>query len=168
MNAPMTAPMTADNALEQGLVITTSLESLLGTLLQRTRTRLSAQGPLADQLDSAQVLGYEFAFIKAELHAMRAMLEYGRACRALDAAPLEAAMALVFAADALPKIRARFERIRHAAELTSAEYLAVFEQPGLLDFCARHGAPEALAACGDALLEAGHCGRSLLDEDKQI
>lgn len=160
--------MTAENALAQGLAINASLETLLGTLLQRTRERLSAQGALAGQLDSAQVLGYEFAFIKAELHAMRAMLDYGRACLAQDDAPLESRMALVFAADALPKIRARFERIRHAAGLTRDESLAAFENPGLLEFCAVHGAPESLAACGDALLAAGHCGRSLLDEDKQI
>lgn len=160
--------MTEISALDQGLTLNTSLESLLGTLLRRTRERLAGRGAVADQLDSAQVLGYEFAFIKAELHAMRAMLDYGRACAGQGQAELEVMMALVFAADALPKIKARFEKIRHAAGLTTAEYQGVFEQPALLEFCARHGDPEILEACGVALLAAGHCGRSLLDEDKQI
>ena len=160
--------MSASSALEQGLALSGQIEKLLQTLLHRVRVALEARGPLASQLDDAQVLGYEFAFIKAELHAMRAMLGYGIACDAQDEAPLETRMALVFAADTLPRVRARFDRIRHAAGLTAEEYLTLFEQPALLAFCANYGDPESLAACGRALLSAGHCGRSLLAEDQQI
>jgi (2S)-methylsuccinyl-CoA dehydrogenase len=151
-----------------GLQINDAVTALFRTLVKRVKTALAAQGPLAEQLDSAQIVSYEFAFIKAELHAMRSLLNYAEACRRLDAAELETGMALVFAADALPKIRCRFEKIRHATGLTPEEYLAVFEHPALLDFCAHGNAPETLERVGRALLASGHCGRSLLAEDQQI
>ena len=160
--------MSALPALAQGLALNQQMAGLLQTLLHRVRQTLEARGPLAAQLDEAQVLGYEFAFIKAELHAMESMLEYGRQCANRDSAELETRMALVFAADTIAKVRARFDRVRHPAGLTRDEYLALFEQPALHEFCAAHASPEALAACGSALIDAGHCGRSLLSEDQQI
>lgn len=160
--------MNAAQALATGLQINDSLDTLFRTLVRRVKTLLAAQGPLAGQLDSVQIVSYEFAFINAELHAMREMLKYGQACAELGTADLETGMALVFAADALPKLRARFEKIRHATRATGEEYRAVFELPALLDFAARYNAPDELEGVGRALLAAGHCGRSLLAEDKQI
>lgn len=160
--------MNTADALATGLALHDALTTLFRTQVGRLKRQLEARGPLAAQLDTAQVVSYEFAFINAELHAMRAMLRYGEACLAQGAADLETGMALVFAADALPKLRARFERIRFATGASGEEYLSVFEQPSALAFCAHHGSPEALEAVGRGLLAAGHCGRSLLPEDKQI
>jgi len=160
--------MKTTDALAAGLSLNDAVSTLFRKQVKRLRDQLAATGALADQLDSAQVVSYEFAFINAELHAMRAMLKYGQACVAQGEAELEAGMALVFAADALPKIRYRFEKIRHATGLPDEEYLAVFEQPALGAFCARYLAPDTLERVGQALLTAGHCGRSLLPEDKQI
>ncbi len=155
-------------ALAVGLQIQATLSALLKTLLTRLKTTLSTQGPVAEQLDSVQVVSYELAFITAELHAMRAMLEYAQACETQGDAALETSMALVFAADVIPKIRYRFEKIRHAVQLTSVEYLATFEQPVVLEFCACFNDPQALEQVGRAILTAGNCGRALLPEDKQI
>jgi (2S)-methylsuccinyl-CoA dehydrogenase len=163
--------MSAHNDLATGLELAGQVAALSAALVTNVRRDLAARGPLNEQLDDAQVVSYELAMITAEGHALRSMLEYADACAresAADTEILEADMACVFAADALTKIRYRMDKIRHAAGLTSEHLHAVFEKPGLRAFCATYGAPTALARVGQALLATGHCGRSLLPEDKQI
>lgn len=160
--------MTPTPVIATGLSLHAALQRLLDEALSATHSRLAARGDLAASFDDAQVVGYECAFISAELHAMRAMLTYAERCAATAPAALETALAACFAADTVPKLRWRFERIRHDTGLSGARLAGVFEQPALIDFCAAHGSAEALAQTGRALLERGHCGRSLLPEDKQI
>jgi (2S)-methylsuccinyl-CoA dehydrogenase len=81
---------------------------------------------------------------------------------------LEERMALAFSADVITKVRQRFDRVRDAINLPGAPVVELFESPALRGFCREWLAPSALAAVGSGILEAGQCGRSLLDEDKQI
>jgi (2S)-methylsuccinyl-CoA dehydrogenase len=160
--------MSFASAIATGLTLHAALNGLLNDALSATRARLAARGELTAQFDEAQVVGYEYAFISAELHAMRAMLNYAASCAATQPAPLETALATCFAADTLPRLRWRFDRIRHDANLGGARLAEIFEDPALVGFCAEHGNADALARTGRALLEHGYCGRSLLPEDKQI
>jgi (2S)-methylsuccinyl-CoA dehydrogenase len=161
--------MTTETALSTGLELHAQIDDLLQIMLSNTKRELETRGALAEQLDDAQVISYEFAMIKAELHALRSMLIYAQTC--IETAPpatLETGLALAFAADALFKLKARCDRVRHAAGLSTEAFLNVFETESLRAFCASNGAPAVLADVGRSVLAAGHCGRSLLDEDKQI
>lgn len=162
----MTQTTSAAAALADGLALHGRLDTLCAEAWSRLRAGIERQGELANGLDDAQVASYELVFASAELHAMRAMLDYAVACGA--GAPLESTMALAFAADATVKVRHRVDRVRHAIGLDSARYCAVFEDAATLDFMRAWLAPDTLASAGRQILEAGNCGRSLLPEDKQI
>ena len=162
----MTQPSHRD-ALDQGLALHARLDTCCNEAWGRLRGTIERQGELANGLDDAQVVSYELVFASAELHAMRAMLDYAVACGGNDA-PLESTMALAFAADATVKVRHRIDKVRHAIGIDSTHYCATFEAPALLDFCRHWLAPEHLAAAGSQILKAGNGGRSLLPEDKQI
>ena len=71
-------------------------------------------------------------------------------------------------ADVIVKVRLRFERVREDLDLPAELLLGVFESPALRAFSRAWLAPAALAQLGAGLLAAGHCGRSMLPEDKQI
>lgn len=173
-STPPTAsdPATLPLPLAEGLAIQAAIKQLLDRALARVRADLEARGPLATQLDDAQCVSYELAIASAELYALREMLEYAGECSGhaggARAADLEIGMALVFAADTITKVRWRIDKIRHATGITGEAYLSVFEQPATLAFCRAYLAPAELERVGRAILAAGHCGRSLLDEDKQI
>lgn len=158
----------AHPALATGLDLYTALHALTEEAWGRLRSTLEAQGPLNEQFDEGQVVSYELAFVSAELHAMRAMLDYAARCTSGADTVLETRMALAFAADTLVKVRQRFERVRDAINLSTESLLATFESATLRDFCRQWLAPAALAEVGAGILAAGHCGRSLLDEDKKI
>jgi (2S)-methylsuccinyl-CoA dehydrogenase len=163
MNAPI--PSTA---LTTGLSLHASLHTLAIESWSRLRGTLEALGPLAATMDEGQVASYELAFVSAELHAMRAMLDYAGRCAEGPAPVLEERMALAFSADVITKVRQRFDRVRDAINLPGAPLIELFESDALRGFCREWLAPSALAAVGSGILEAGQCGRSLLDEDKQI
>ena len=163
MNAPIASP-----ALATGLQLHGQLQALLTDSWSRLRAALETKGPLAETIDDGQVASYELAFVSAELHAMRAMLDYAVRCAAHGSAVLEEEMALAFAADVITKVRPRFDRVRDAAELPGTALIDLFEAPALRAFCRDWLAPATLARVGSAILDAGYCGRSLLAEDKQI
>jgi len=163
MNAPIPSA-----ALTTGLSLHASLHTLAEEAWSRLRGTLEALGPLAQTMDEGQVASYELAFVSAELHAMRAMLDYAGRCAEGPKPVLEERMALAFSADVITKVRQRFDRVRDAINLPGASVVELFESPALRGFCREWLAPSALAAVGSGILEAGQCGRSLLDEDKQI
>ena len=163
MNAPI--PSTA---LTTGLSLHASLHTLAIEAWSRLRGTLEALGPLAETMDEGQVASYELAFVSAELHAMRAMLDYAGRCAEGPTPVLEERMALAFSADVITKVRQRFDRVRDAINLPGAPIVELFESPALRGFCREWLAPSSLAAVGSGILEAGQCGRSLLAEDKQI
>jgi (2S)-methylsuccinyl-CoA dehydrogenase len=163
MNAPIPSA-----ALTTGLSLHASLHTLAEEAWSRLRGTLEALGPLAQTMDEGQVASYELAFVSAELHAMRAMLDYAGRCAEGPKPVLEERMALAFSADVITKVRQRFDRVRDAINLPGAPVVELFESPALRGFCREWLAPSALAAVGSGILEAGQCGRSLLDEDKQI
>jgi len=163
MNAPIPSA-----ALTTGLSLHASLHTLAEEAWSRLRGTLEALGPLAQTMDEGQVASYELAFVSAELHAMRAMLDYAGRCAEGPKPVLEERMALAFSADVITKVRQRFDRVRDAINLPGAPLIELFESDALRGFCREWLAPSALAAVGSGILEAGQCGRSLLDEDKQI
>jgi hypothetical protein len=75
MNAPIPSA-----ALTTGLSLHASLHTLAEEAWSRLRGTLEALGPLAQTMDEGQVASYELAFVSAELHAMRAMLDYAGRC----------------------------------------------------------------------------------------
>lgn len=162
------------SALRTGVNLHAAIATLLGGVLSKVKASCAVgPGDFGDRLDETQYVSYEVAVINAELLAMRAMLDYAASCQrglgGLDGShALETGMALSFTADTITKIRHRIDKIRHAVGITRDEYLSVFELPELLAFCAQHAAPAVLAQVGRSLLESASCGRSLLDEDKEI
>ena len=163
MNAPIPSA-----ALTTGLSLHASLHALAEEAWSRLRGTLEALGPLTQTMDEGQVASYELAFVSAELHAMRAMLDYAGRCAEGPTPVLEERMALAFSADVIAKVRQRFDRVRDAINLPGAPLIELFESDALRGFCRDWLAPSSLAAVGSGILEAGQCGRSLLDEDKQI
>lgn len=169
MNQPLV--QTTDvpgTALADGLSLHGTLEAFVSEAWGRLRGTIERDTTLNAGLDDAQVVSYELVFASAELHAMHEMLRYAQTCASRDAAELEATLALAFAADVGVKVRNRIDKVRHAIDIDSARYCAVFEAPALLDFTRRWLAPTHLAEAGSRILAAGNCGRSLLPEDKQI
>ena len=163
MNAPIPSA-----SLTTGLSLHASLQALAEEAWSRLRGTLEALGPLTQTMDEGQVASYELAFVSAELHAMRAMLDYAGRCAEGPTPVLEERMALAFSADVIAKVRQRFDRVRDAIHLPGAPLIELFESDALRGFCRDWLAPSSLAAVGSGILEAGQCGRSLLDEDKQI
>ncbi len=163
MNAPIPSA-----ALTTGLSLHASLHTLAIEAWSRLRGTLEALGPLAETMDEGQVASYELAFVSAELHAMRAMLDYAGRCAEGPTPVLEERMALAFSADVITKVRQRFDRVRDAINLPGAPLIELFESAALRGFCREWLSPSSLAAVGSGILEAGQCGRSLLAEDKQI
>ena len=163
MNAPSPA-----TALTDGLALHARLHELLDAAWRALRRKLEARGPLDKMLDEGQVASYELAFVSAELHAMEAMLGYAAQCVTAGNAALEQGMALAFTADTIVKVRQRLDRVRDDLELDAAALLEVFESAALRQFVRQWLAPSHLETVGAGILQAGQCGRSLLDSDKQI
>ncbi len=163
MNAPLTS-----SALGTAFALQAQLQKLVDHAWSTLRAQLEARGALAEVIDDAQVVCYELAFSSAEVHAMGALLRYAERCGEAADLSLETQMALSFAADVIVKVRLRFERVREDLDLPAELLLGVFESPALRAFSRAWLAPAALAQLGAGLLAAGHCGRSMLPEDKQI
>ena len=168
----MTTPLQA-SALVRVPAVLASIDALFRRALKTTRAQVEAGGDVAAALDHCQVQGYEFAMIKAELHAATAIVEYARMCMTAPdgtehGAELESHLAGAFVADILVKLRARFARIRHVTGLSARDLAHVFDTAEADQLTARYLDPRLLDAVGAMLLERGSHGRSLLDEDKQI
>ena len=163
MNAPV-----PHAALADGLALHAQLAQLAGQAWRSLRQKLEALGPLAETLDEGQIASYELAFVSAELHAMGAMLAYAGRCAGQGPATLEERLALAFAADVTVKVRQRFDRVRDDLALAPSALLEVFESQALRSFVRQWLAPALLSELGKAILARGECGRSLLEEDKQI
>ena len=140
MNAPIPSA-----ALTTGLSLHASLHTLAEEAWSRLRGTLEALGPLAQTMDEGQVASYELAFVSAELHAMRAMLDYAGRCAEGPKPVLEERMALAFSADVITKVRQRFDRVRDAINLPGAPLIELFESDALRGFCREWLAPSALA-----------------------
>jgi (2S)-methylsuccinyl-CoA dehydrogenase len=153
--------------------ILTGIEALFLSALRKTRAAVEASANPALALDDYQVQGYEFAMIKAELHAATAVVDYARACMLAEdgaehGAELESGLAGAFVAEILLKLRTRFEKLRHLVPLASRDIEHAFNTPAANVFSAVHLDPAYLERIASMLLVSRSHGRSLLDEDKQI
>ena len=149
------------------------IQKLFARALEPSRARVAGASDTAAALDAAQVEGYEFALISAELHAARAAVEYARLCMTSSTgmehgAELETRISAAFVAEIMLKLRARFEKIRHVGELSSRSIHQVFESGDALRFAAAHLDSGFLDRSGEIIAQSQSYGRSLLDEDKQI
>ncbi|MGR8920187.1 MAG: acyl-CoA dehydrogenase family protein [Gammaproteobacteria bacterium] len=171
----MSTPETVQpSALATVPAILSGARGLLDEALANTHAAAAALAPdPARALDRFQVQAYELAMISAELHAADAILDYARACMtgsggSEHGAALESGLAGAFVAETLVAVRARFERIRHAAGLGARAVQRVFDGSATEAFVAAHLDGDFLEATAEQVLASGGCGRSLLDEDKSI
>lgn len=149
------------------------IEALFQHCLGETARAAGVGGPGTPDLDRHQVEGYEYANIKAELHAAAAIVDYARACMVAGSGAshdgdLESRLAATFVAEILVRLRGRFEKIRHLVGLAPRKLEQAFGGAALATFCAAHLRQDFVDECARLVLEHGSNGRSLLEEDKQI
>ena len=144
-----------------------SVESLFGKAVDKIAIAVARhdESP-AKALDQFQVEGMELANMRAELHGANAVLDYAGRCGHESA--LEQRLATVFVGDILVKLRARFERIRRTAAVSSNELFEAFSTTAIEQFLDTALDPAYLDATGAEVIQSQSNGRSLLDEDKQI
>ncbi len=162
LNAALAATPAALDALDS--VLEAGLEVVRGAVRQ-------AEEPPAAALDRHQVAGYEFAMMRAELHAARAILRYAGDFEqngADDAPTLEARLAGIFISEIIVRLRGRVEKLRHACSLSASGITAAFEGEPVQTLCALCQAPAFLAETGALVLRDAAYGRSRLGEDQLI
>lgn len=147
----------------------TAIEPLFEKALANVRAAVDADGSkLSVAVDRFQIQAFELANIRAELHAANAIVSYAERCAGQGDAALEQRLAGAFVAEVGLKIRGRFERIRRATGLTTADMAAVFDSQLADQFFTQQLDPQHLEETGAMIALDGANGRSLLEEDKQI
>jgi (2S)-methylsuccinyl-CoA dehydrogenase len=145
----------ARTAAEQAL---TRLRALVGQVVSRLRDRVDVHGRIDDEaLDRHQHVGYELAWLAAEVTAAEALMTRSASSRGRgdSAAVIEGGLALAFVADVLQRARARIEPCPADFGLTRAELDAHIGGESAWDFTGGQLAAGHLADLGRAVSEHG-------------
>ena len=146
----------------------TDIEALLAQSVSNVRRHADESNQtLSMALDALQIQSYELASIRAELHAAKSIVTYATRCGG-DDERLETCLAGVFVADIIVKVRARFERVRHAVGLSRETLDRVFSRPVVDKYLDHYLDPTLLERTGEQVIDTAGNGRSLLDSEQQM
>jgi len=154
-------PLSADPARTQAQQLLGQLRSAFEQALTHAAQACAVGGQLdAQKLDAQQVLCHELALASADLLAAETAVADGNA-----ATPLDARLALAFAADAIGAVHGRLEVAFAELDLDPAALHALAASPALATLRRQTTGAAALAALGEAVVHAQtEIGQVALDE----
>ncbi len=154
-------PLSADQARTQAQLLLGQLRIAFEQALTHAAQSCAVGGQLdAQKLDAQQVLCHELALASADLLAAETAVADGNA-----ATPLDARLALAFAADAIGAVQGRLEVAFAELDLDPAALHALAASPALATLRRQTTGAAALAALGEAVVHAqAEIGQVALDE----